>query len=309
LNIQGANFEDILHFYFERRSAATATQALEQMIANRENVQLADLLRNHSEWPVYSRRERYLRACVDDLLLGCDILEIGTLTGFIPGPDGSEFWSRIQSILENKQVRRYFEEFYPLRLPQLLALRLEGRLRQSVAESPVLASAVVHFLALDRGFMRNLNDSYLLSMLDSFKIRGHRFKDVVELIGQPKVFIKRMFLPPGRCTIPDLALQELSQFFQFSIDLEEFLRSLDGSPLFQSEVWNHYSYWFERIGKKLNRRLGDALDQFLGWRPVNPDERAAVEIQAYVARARGVIETLTSRRYCEPVERALSHSR
>lgn len=305
MNVHRANFQDILRFYFERQTAATATEVLEHMIAGREHLQLANLLRDHRRKSVYSKRERYLRACIDDLLLCYNIFEIGTLTQFIPGPDESEFWHKIQTILENKHVRRYVEEFYPLKLPQLLALRLQQHYRQVEVDDGAVANVVVQFLALDRGFMSNLNDSYLLSMLDSFTIQGYRFHDVVKLIDKPETFVERILLPPTKRSIPDLALQELSQFFQFSINLDELLRSLNGYPLVQSELWNHYSYWFERIGSKLHRKLGAALDQFLGWKPIDSDDRAALEIQEYVGRARLVIDTLTSRRYSEPVEVAL----
>jgi hypothetical protein len=305
VNVQRANLQDILSFYFERRTAQTATEVLERMIASREHLQLANLLRDHHRKSVYSRRERYLRACIDDLFLCYNVFEIAALTHFILGPDNSAFWNKIQAILENKHVRRYVEEFYPLKLPQLLALRLQQRYRAIEVDEGKMASIVVQFLAIDRQFMNNLNDSYLLSMLDSFTIQGYRFRDVVELIGKPETFVKRILLPPSKRSIPDLVLQDLSQFFQFSINLDELLRSLNGYPLVQSEIWNHYSYWFERIGSKLHRKLGAALDQFLSWRPIDSDERATHEIQEYVGRARLVIDTLTSRRYTEPVEVAL----
>jgi hypothetical protein len=305
VNVQRANFQDILRFYFERETAITATKTLEQMITKREHLQLANLLRDHRRKSVYSTRERHFRACVDDLLLCYNIFEIATLTQFILGPDDSTFWRRIQVILENKHVRRYIEEFYPLNLPQLLALRLQQRYRQIQPDDGTVANIVVQFLALDQEFMNTLNNSYLLLMLDSFTIQGYRFRDVVELIGKPETFVERILLPPSKRTIPDFVLQELGQFFQFSINLHELLRSLDGYPLIQSELWNHYSYWFERIGSKLQRKLGAALDQFLSWKPIDSDDHAALEIQEYIGRARLVIYTLTSRRYSGPVEVAL----
>lgn len=305
MNVQRANFQDILRFYFERQTANTAAEFLEQMISRHQYLQLGDLLRDHNRKAVYSERERYQRACVDDLMLCCGIFEIGCLTQFIPAPDGSSFWRKMQAILENNQVRRYYEKFYPLRLPQLLTLRLQQRFHQVEMNTAEIANVMIQFLALDRGFMSSLNDSYLLSMLDSFTIQGYRFRDVVKLIRDPRIFIERMLLPPTKRSIPDLALQELSQFFQFAITLDELLGSLGKYPLVQSEIWNHYSYWFESIGKELDRKLGMALDQFLGWEPIGPDSHATVEIQRYVGQARRVIDTLTSRQYSRPVELAL----
>jgi len=307
VNVQQVNLQDIRSFYYERRTASTAAETLRQMITKRDHLQLANLLRDHRRKSVYSKRERYMRACVDDLLVCYNVLEISILTKFLAKPDKSVFWEEAGLILGNKQVRRYIEDFYPVRLPQLLALRLNGDVHHTEKKSGDLSSIMIQFLALDRGFIVSLNDSYLLSMLDSFTIQGYRFRDVVALIDNPKRFVRRILLPPAERSIPDRTLQELSHFFQFALNLNELLQSLDRYPLVQSEIWNHYSYWFEIIGQKLNRKLGAALDRFLRWEAADSRDQAALEIQEYVANARRVIELLTSTRYATSVSKQLEN--
>jgi hypothetical protein len=134
---------------------------------------------------------------MDDFLLGCDVLEIAILTSFIASPDQTEFWKPFRIILGNEEVRPYFEEYYPVKLPQLLALRLDSRFN-SVGEDNdnSLSSFMLQFLALDRGFMETLNGRYLLRLLGSFKIQGYRFDDISNLISQPELFAERVLTPP-----------------------------------------------------------------------------------------------------------------
>lgn len=67
----------------------------------------------------------------------------------------------------------------------------------------------------------------------------------------------------------------------------------------------HYSYWFNIIGDELREQLGEALSQFLEWKPEGDDIDAARGAQAYVLEARSVLEILTSRRFAEPMDAAL----
>jgi hypothetical protein len=92
---------------------------------------------------------------------------------------------------------------------------------------------------------------------------------------------------------------------QFCFDLQRLLTLAEPQPLLQSAMWNHYSYWFDIIGEELSEQLGDALSQFLAWKPEGNDMDAAEAVQTYVAEARSVLETLTSRRFAEPVDMLL----
>jgi hypothetical protein len=178
LNLQKPNLEDLISYYFRGERVVTAIGHIEQLIQLGRRDAVETLLRYHRPHSIKSNTERYLRAGMDDFLLGCDVLEIAILTGFIAPPDQTEFWQPFRIILGNRAVRPYFEEYYPVKLPQLLALRLEGRFNSVEKYYNTLPSFMLQFLALDRGFMETLNGRYLLRLLDSFKIEGYRFDDI-----------------------------------------------------------------------------------------------------------------------------------
>jgi hypothetical protein len=305
VNVQDANFQDLLAAYYLGMPAQEAAEHLLKAIRGKANLQLTNLLRDYRVRPVYSDREIKLRAAVDRLLIFYDVMEIAALTGFIRPPDRADFWKETESILEKTQVRKYYVEYYPLNLPRLLLLRMKGRHITVEKDTDLLVSLFVKFLELDRRFMADLNDGVFLRMLDSFTIDGRGFDDMVALIESQQEFIRRILLPPDEREIVDKALHEFSLFMQFSFDLYDLLARMRACPLLQSEVWNHYSYWFGIIGEQLERGLGQALNKFLTWRPGKNNEEQAKEIQDYVTKAKTVIKELTSLNFGKPVKELL----
>lgn len=302
MNLQEANLQDLLAVYYKGTRAEEAAAHLRADIELHRQLELANLLRDYRERAITSPDEIRLRAAVDELLICYDVLEITALAGFVAPPDGSEFWKQTHIVLTNEHVQRYYAMLYPLKLPRLLRYRIQRLHTRVEGGTPALASFVMQFLALDRRFMATLNDGCLLRMLDSFRIGGYWFSDVVGLIGKPKEFIRRILLPPEGREVPDVALHEFSLFLEFSFDLHRLLGRLADYPLLQSEAWNHYSYWFGIIGEQLKKQLGDALRQFLAWKPDDENQTGAKEIQDYVAEAQHVLDVLTSPAYAVPVD-------
>ena len=306
MNVQQANFEDLLAAYYGGTKARTAARMLLGLIRREDHLRLANLLRDYRRRSVWSEQAIADRAAVDQLMICYSVVEIASLTGMVPDLRDTAFGKESGRILEHKQVRRYYEEFYPTRMPQLFRHRLAGngtaQTRQPVES---VSAAFMAFLELDRRFMENLEDETLLRMLDSFKIDGYWFKDVVAIIKKPKVFIEHLMCAPAKRDARSWALQEFSIFMQFCFDLHELLGRLDKQPVLQSAIWNHYSYWFEIIGDELHEQLGTALDKFLSWKPPPGKRDAGRKIQKYVLEARSVLKNLTSRKYTSPVKALL----
>lgn len=306
MNLQLANFEDLLATYYYGTEASEAAEHLGELIRGERHLQLATLLRDYRDRAITLKREIELRATTDRLMNCYSIMEIASLTGFVPELQQTDFGLAMRPILENKYVRLYYEEFYPTKLPQLFRCRLAGtnRVIENI-DRTISNGSVLAFLDLDHRFMEKLDDSYFLRMLDSFAIQGYRFSDLVELINEPEEFIKHLLLAPKELDLLSLALNEFSLFMQFCFDLHQLLAQTESQPLLQSAMWNHYSYWFDIIGDKLRTQLGDALSRFLEWKPEGGAEDAAKAVQTYVLEARNVLEALTSRRYAEPVDALL----
>lgn len=303
MNVQIANFENLLASYYDGTTAHEAAKHIIDLIRKEQHEMLSSLLRDYREKSITSTEEITFRASTDRLMKCVSACEIASLLNFIPDVRHTKFGRQMTTILENKHVRRYYEDFYPERMPQLFRSRLSGTntITEKIRARDVNRLIIV-FLDLDRRYMETLEDGYLLRMLDSFTIDGYRFSDVVNLIGEPDQFINRLLLAPKERDTLSKALNEFSLFMQFCFDLRRLLLKTDSYPLIQSAIWNHYGYWFEIIGDELQEQLGQALTRFLDWQS-HTGNRAAVEsVQKYVREARDVLTVLTSKKFISPVD-------
>jgi hypothetical protein len=306
MNVRKANFEDLISTYYHGTDAHVAAEYLDGLLQGNEVVHLAGLLRDYRERAILAPEEIKLRAATDRLMSCCSALEITSLAGFVSEVRDSEFGLFIRTILENEYVRRYYEEFYPTKLPQLFRFRLAGinRTVEDVDQDGV-NSVISAFLNLDRQFMENLEDGIFLRMLDSFTIQGYRFGNLVDIIGQPEAFVERLLEAPEERDVCSRALHEFSLFMQFCFDLDNILARADSRPIIQSAIWNHYGYWFDIIGEELGEQLGKALMQFQTWELKAQDHEAVRAVQTYVNEASAVLKTLTSRQFGAPVDALL----
>ncbi|HKQ50389.1 MAG TPA: hypothetical protein VJZ71_20110 [Phycisphaerae bacterium] len=308
MNLQQANFEDLQAKYYFGTEAHVAAKYLVDLIRRKKGSQLATLLRDYRQQPIVAAREIELRAATDRLLNCYSAMEVASLIRFIPKLDEADFGTEARLILGNKLVRRYYEDFYPTKLPQLFRCRIDGAARDlQEHESNDANGCFLTFLDLDRRFMEKLEDGYFLRMLDSFVIEGYWFDDVVTLIEAPEEFICHLLLPPSERDARSCAIHEFSLFMQFCFDLRLLLAQVESQPLLQSAMWHHYSYWFDIIGDQLRERLGEALSRFLKWEPTGNKEEAVGTVQTYVLEARNVLTFLTSRKCAAPVETLLKN--
>lgn len=306
MNLQQANFEDLLTTYYHSTAAHEAADYLHNLIQCKQHLQLSTLLRDYRERAITAQKEIRLRAATDQLMNCCSVMEIASLTGFVPELQQTSFGMVIQPILENSDVRRYYEEYYPTKLPQLFRYRLAGINRETeTIDHTDLTGNILAFLELDRHFMEKLDDGILLRMLDSFTIGGYMFSDVVKFVGRPEEFINGLLLAPQERNVLSRALIEFSLFMQFCFDLRQLLEHVKSQQLLQSAIWYHYSYWFDIIGHELSKQLNKAVLQFLQWKLKGDDENTVKAVQTYVREARTVLEELTSRRFAEPVDALL----
>jgi hypothetical protein len=306
VNVQGANLQDLIKVYYYGTDAHTAADNLLALIGRNDNLRLSVLLRDHRTRPVYSVREIELRAATDELLNCGGILEIASLTGFISDIQKSTIGERLRIIYGNKHVRRYYESYYPTKLPQLFLARLRGHHSTHEREEEAdTIRLVLSFLELDRTFTIHLNNCELLRMLDSFQIDSVRFSDIVQIIEDPQTFSDYLLRSPDDQDVTSRAINQLSMLMQFCFDLNRLLADASKHPLLRSAMWSHYGYWFEIIGDEIRDRLGFALNQFLKWKPLGNKKEAFSEVHSYVSRARLVLSDLTSRQFAMPVENLL----
>lgn len=310
MNVLLANLEDLLQRYYSKTPAKKAEKHLNNLIEMGKHLELANLLRDYRQRAVYSPEQIELRSATDSLLNCCSALEIASIAGFIPDVTTTGFAKTVRPILQNKTVRRYYEEYYPTKLPQLFRYRLTGIYSAAEAVSDQDVAKLVAFFDLDRRFVENLDGTELLLLLDSFAIEGIDFDDVVEALRTPQAFIDHLLHPPKKRDVLSRAINQLGVFVQFCFDLRLLLTELDSRELLQSAAWHHYSYWFDIIGEELDAKLGRALCRFCEWQPIETDQdqarKAQEDVQAYVREAQNVLRELTSGKYATPVSRCFA---
>lgn len=224
MNLQEANFEDILSFYYENTDAREAAKELLGAIYGGNHAWLERTLRYHGERRVSDLTEIAFRNGVDDLMDCFGVLEIGATAGFVSvdsGPRG--FRTDALRLLQNEHVRKYYASNYPERLPQMFLLRLEGR--NGHVEDAAATPLCLSFFSLDHTFVQNHRAGYLLMLLDDFTVDGYRFEDMIGLLERPDQFVESLFRV--RKTALDYAVQELSLFFDFCFNLKELLEAAE----------------------------------------------------------------------------------
>src|SRR5688572_4551508 len=111
MDIRQTNLTSLRIEYFDLTGARHAANILEQFGAD-----IGWRLRHHSRYPVQLEREIQLRDDFDDLLSFYSLIEISSLLQLIPRlPD--ELNARWLLDLDHPDLRAYYEEHYPLRLP------------------------------------------------------------------------------------------------------------------------------------------------------------------------------------------------
>ena len=172
MNIQEINLAYLKHTYYGPAVERTA-KSLIRLQQRGESRELARLLRDHRKRGVYGQKTIERRARVDSLLSFFSILEISSIANFTSVDDLGELKGFFLSILQISELRIYFEEYYPLRLPQLFFRRLNGQnnLTEDMEDNNHLR--LIAFFELDKRFRENIENGYLLMMLDFFEVEGY----------------------------------------------------------------------------------------------------------------------------------------
>ncbi|HMP72081.1 MAG TPA: hypothetical protein PKE55_02350 [Kiritimatiellia bacterium] len=307
MNVQETNFDDILSFYFYGTDARKAMGELERKINAGQEAWLKRMLRDYREDPVYNPDEIAFRDSVDDLMTFCNVIEYaatGRLIGMQPSSKWS--WAPLAKILRNIHVQKYYMNFYPDRLPQLLLKRLDGEYEAVDGEG--VEKHCLKFMELDRQFVRHHRSGCLLKLLDDFTIGGVRFSDVTSKFETPDSVLESLLKADSEKDVVDEAMSEFGQFLSFCGVLVAGLDQAEKYPLLQAEAWARYAYWFEIIELKMKRRLGRTLDKFVAWKAPGGKENAVKEIQEFVVATKTTLNKLFSNDYGTRIDSILRDS-
>ncbi len=250
---------------------------------------LDDLLRNHVEKDIKTNYEVQFRNDMDFLIGYYSIIAAGTISGYLGPvlPEGIRF--EADMLLNNDSVRRYFEKYYPLLLPQIFRkfmLYPAGQERQfpwqdatgfdnngEVFESALLLRRSriddddidVFLFLLDAGFYEKEGDGgqtldieYLWHFLQNAK----------------NVYFLRD--NPDRYKILNNAVWGFTKYIEFLNEYAALVKRASSSTFEAAAIWHLEGYWFqklqEHIGPRLEMGLRIVSDAIEGGRYVHLEE-------------------------------------
>ncbi|HET9767364.1 MAG TPA: hypothetical protein VFS60_10990 [Thermoanaerobaculia bacterium] len=210
--------------------------------------------------PITSLIEIEQRADVDALLAFCGLVEIACIAGFAPAAPEETWLDRIAQELAEPELKGFYEQRYPLRLPQLLRARLERRWLFAEAGGTEVSELYVCFLAASTEIAADPDVTIFNLMLDDFYVGGYRDRDLRHAIADLPRFIDLISTPPEASNRLAEACRGFVRFAGFCQQLRTLLDGAASYPIFRAAMWHHHSYWFT----ELSRDLGDAVGQLAG---------------------------------------------
>ncbi len=250
------NLEVIIEQYRKKGAAAKGFRTLNTLIKNNEFVSLQILLRNHMDSPIESSFEVEERDNIDFLIDYFSILEIGLIANYFPNPLPLETEKEIDFILNNPFVNKYFTEYYPLTLPQLLLRQVSKNrnkkyfFRDSLSNS---ASLFNRFLMLNQIVKNDEDIDQLLWFFDDGWTEGYSIVDFWNILSDRNSI--KYKLDSSNNHPLNSALWGFIKYIQFLSDFANLLRDSQEDIILQSAFWHYQSYWFEHM----KERIGDII--------------------------------------------------
>ena len=263
--LQRFNFDVLTKNHFAKTPAIRAERVLRtELGGGRSGVVLKNLLRHHAERAIVSPKEIGLRNAFDQLLAYYSLVEVGCIAAYLADPLPQAFAEKARRYLTRTEVRKYYEQNYPLLLPQLLLKRLDGSLK--LRETNTERSIPLYFQFLEvNAMIENENVSQFLWFLEDGTTEGYAIDDTLEALSEPKQFAKCLMQSPSSRDALDMSVIGFGRFIQFCRHMDSLLRACEGLALLQSAMWHYHAYWFKHMEVDFGKALAEAVAQVSSW--------------------------------------------
>lgn len=242
------NLEMLISKYCKSGAAAKGRKALLKEIKSPQKGYLKRMLRDHEDEEIDTQEEINFRDNVDELLKFYSILELALLSGYISQPLPEKLQKEILMILTNQFVSLYYQEFYPLLLPQLLIDSLGNKKIQE----PIGSSEYFIQLLLINKLIDN-DVSNFLWLLDSGIFEDYDLDDFKKTLGSVKEIQDILEGGENIDQIKVSVFWGMLKYTSFIEKYERLLKRAGTNELLASALWHFQGYWFEKINKKLKK--------------------------------------------------------
>ena len=260
MNLSETNFRQLKEAFYFRTSAPKASKILRKNGDNRKYMRR--LLRHHEEKTI-TNSETWKRDSFDYLLGYYSMLELALVTRFVENlPDADK--AEAISDLSHPAVGVFYREHYRLVLPQLLLERLEGKYQAVVPGSDGrVISVFLQYVPLAYLVETDEDIECFLWFLDGGWRGGYSYRDTLKALSSRKRLLKSMLCRPSDKTALDASVEGFGKFLNFCVQLDLTLQASSRWPLFQVEMFENHSYWFQQMGKKLGEKIFRALSNYV----------------------------------------------
>ena len=234
MDIKALNLDVISKQYRLQSKAEEGYALIINLLEENDTIGLEWLLRNHILEPIYIASEIEGRENVDLLIDYYSILQIALFANYINYPLPEKLANEIDLILDTPEVKKYYEDYYPLILPQLLLKQVPNdayyKNNISIESTPLFD----RFLILNH-FVKNDEDiQLLLWFFDDGWIGKYSWKGFIALLKDKP----RMVNEYSSKTPPlNKVLWGFTKYTQFLTDYAELIRDCSHNSILQSAIW------------------------------------------------------------------------
>ena len=266
-----ARLDEIRYSFFEEHgSAGNALDLLRRVRAGRSRRDLENLLRHHEEKEI-SDGETWTRDDFDFLIAFFAMVEVARLSRFVSDRLPPTHLRQARMVLATPAVRTYYEDNYPLFLPQAHLLFAEGnRISPDEGVAPEGARLFARFFALSQPLEMGDSLETILWFLDGGARDGYDIDDVLEVIASPRDFVEYVSDRADDYEDDELgtlaaAVQGLVEFLRFIPTFHRLLEDAEPYPMLQSAFWHYHGYWFQQLSLYAGTNVRLAIDALVEW--------------------------------------------
>jgi hypothetical protein len=216
-----------------------------------------------------------------------------------------DFRTTTAQVLTNPFVRKYYRQYYPLLLPDMLLSRIVRVKAWREKAVPTSIPLFFEFLHISSVIDDDPSVEMLLWFLDEGYHRGYDWQSTRAILSKPHRLAQALGRSPRHWNAAETAVNGLRNFLSFCVALDDLLTRSEGLPLFQAAMWHYHSYWFRVIRGELRSKLQAALQAFERWlhlpaaRLLTTDQIGAMrgETQSALKQLRCVVKRLTGNCY------------
>ena len=245
---QEMNLQGLIHGYRDQGRAKRGFDRLSKAVSANNVKFLKRFLRDHRYDSIIDAAEIKFRDQVDFLIGFYGLLELGILTGYVSLTLNSRMQEEIELILENDFVRRYYVEYYPLLLPQVLLKATKLNKNQPNSQAPEVIDSLL-FL----GGMLDDDVEDFLWLLDDGYFKGGNIVTLLSILKDRERMRKLLSKSKKEENRIDRAFWGFQKFTNYMVGYHSLLLKCANDRLLHSAVWHYQSYWFDGIRDKLQR--------------------------------------------------------